>query len=74
MISKGDSGGARSCGCDTTINHECDRHIIERLEQQVQGLRDRISDVCMLAGQGMACSNDWARKLFVSIFDLTKKG
>lgn len=40
-----DTGGARSCGCDTTINHECDRHTIDRLEREVQQLRDKLTQI-----------------------------
>jgi hypothetical protein len=71
------------CGCDpgATPAHECDRHLIDRLEkintQLAQNLQDRdarLNNAAELARFGMTQTESiFASNQFRKIFDLTKE-
>jgi hypothetical protein len=68
-----DTGGAKSCGCDTTINHECDRHTIDRLEREVLDLNRQLADIEFTARVGyIAASEGPARQTLRTVMDKAK--
>lgn len=67
-----DIGGAKSCGCDTTINHSCDRHTIDRLEREVAEQGRRLGEIEFEARLGYMHYSAPAREGFRRIMDIAK--